>query len=972
MPTTILVVEDNPITRKLVRFTLEHEGLTVVEAPDAASALDAFSQAGIALVLQDLCLPDMDGFELVSRLRALPGGAEIPILVFSGMLSPHDEARISSAGFDDLVTKPVEPTRLVQIVRTHLPAPDAAPPDLLGQGRRLVVADDDPVQRKLVGFRLQRLGFEVSSAADGNEALELARRARPHAVLSDVLMPGLDGFGLCLELKRDPELAKVPIVLTTNSYVEPTDRDLARKAGAHDLVLRTPDLRDVLSALRASLTARPAVLQSSAATAEFEAEHMRRMMRQLERQVALNARISQRSAVLSAEMSVLRGISEALAIDEDIDDAVRNALAACFDAGGISLGALYLREDGALRVLRFGFSRDWSEGDLLDFFGERALLDAAIGSQRSTIVLPGGAEGRQLLARTGASSALIVPVAYRGEAFGALVLLGRGDEQPGDDRIKFAEAMAGQISQAVAVAKAFREKERSERAASEQAAILRSVLESLGDGVGVVDGDGRLILSNSAARDIVGLGLRPTNSMDSSIKIGLFESDTLTPMPFDRLPLVRAMRGEAIDGVELFARHENAPEGIWLSATGRPWRDDQGVSRGGVVVFRDVTREKAAQSQLMVSDRMASVGMLAAGVAHEINNPLACVLANLDLSLRQLAERADAGDAGDVQALREMLDDSRVAADRVRQIVRDLKIFSRHEETRTGAVDIQKVIESSVRMAWNEIRHRARLVKDYGNVAPAEGSESRLGQVFLNLIVNAAQAVPEGNAEGHTIRIVTRPDPSGQIVVEISDTGAGISPENRRHLFSPFFTTKGPGVGTGLGLAICHRIITGLGGEIQVESEPGKGTTFRVILPAARSVDLVVQEPTPRAAAAARRARILVIDDEAMVAAAIRRTLSSEHEVLTNLAAGEALERIRSGEAFDLILCDLMMPQMTGMEFHAELRKLGTAYAERVIFLTGGAFTPAARAFLDEVSNQRVEKPFDAQHLWALVNDRLR
>lgn len=973
-PATILLVEDNPITRKLVRFTLENQGLVVIEAPDAKTALTAFAQHSVTLVLQDLCLPDMDGFELVSRLRALPGGADVPMLVFSGMLSQHDEARVSSAGFDDLISKPVEPSRLVQIVRSHLPTAEERSPDqLLGKGRRIVVADDDPVQRKLVGFRMQRAGFEVIPAANGNEALEHARRTQPHAVLSDVLMPGLDGFGLCLELRRDPALSKIPIVLTTNSYVEATDRELARRAGAHDLVLRTPELREVFEALRSSLSSEPTSIPDAASTGAIEEEHMRRMMRQLERQVALNAGVKQRCALLSAEMSVLKAISEALASREDIDDALKHTLAACFDAGGISLGALYLREGDGLRVLSFGFSRDWSESELLAFFGERVLLDTAIDSQ-SILALStsSGEEAQRMLAKARTASALIVPLGYKGAAFGALVMLSRNGELQNNDRIKFAEAVAGQISQALAVAHAFREKERSERAAREQEAILRSVLESIGDGVGVVDGDGNFILSNSAAAEIVKLGPLGASPKSTSGHFGMYESDMITSMPSDRLPLVRAMRGEAVDGMELFVRHERAPDGVWLNANGRPWRDDRGVVRGGVVVFRDVTRERATQSQLMVSDRMASVGMLAAGVAHEINNPLACVLANLDLICREFVDREPDGSVRDSHELREMLDDARTSADRVRQIVRDLKIFSRHEDARPGAVDIQKVIESSLRMAWNEIRHRARLVKDYGTIALVEGSESRLGQVLLNLIVNAAQAVPEGNADGNTIRIATSVDKSGRIVVEISDTGIGIPAENLRHLFTPFFTTKLPGVGTGLGLAICHRIITGFGGEIRVESEEGKGTTFRVILPAARSVELAVEQPVQLATHSTRRARVLVIDDEPMVAAVIRRTLAKEHDVVATVAANEALELLRAGESFDVILCDLMMPQMTGIDLHAELRKVGQGHADRVIFLTGGAFTPAARAFLDEVPNQRVEKPFDAQHLRALVNDRIR
>jgi CheY-like chemotaxis protein len=191
-------------------------------------------------------------------------------------------------------------------------------------------------------------------------------------------------------------------------------------------------------------------------------------------------------------------------------------------------------------------------------------------------------------------------------------------------------------------------------------------------------------------------------------------------------------------------------------------------------------------------------------------------------------------------------------------------------------------------------------------------------------------------------------------------------------LFTPFFTTKPVGVGTGLGLSICQRIVTGFGGAITVTSEVGRGTTFRVTLPAA------VGEPAERDAAALavpparRRGRILVIDDEPMVAKALSRTLGLDHTVITVSRATEALARIAAEPPFDVVLCDIMMPHMTGVELYEELRRRDPAIAERVIFLTGGAFTATARAFLDSVPNQRVEKPFDPHHLRALINDRLR
>jgi CheY-like chemotaxis protein/anti-sigma regulatory factor (Ser/Thr protein kinase) len=274
-------------------------------------------------------------------------------------------------------------------------------------------------------------------------------------------------------------------------------------------------------------------------------------------------------------------------------------------------------------------------------------------------------------------------------------------------------------------------------------------------------------------------------------------------------------------------------------------------------------------------------------------------------------------------------------------------------------------------MAWNEIRHRAQLVKQFDAMPAVDGNESRLGQVFLNLVVNAAQAIPEGHADRHRITIVTRTDERGRAVIEVRDTGPGIPANVLDKLFTPFFTTKPAGVGTGLGLAICQRIVTGMSGEISVESTVGKGTVFRVVLPAARA-EPIAAAPVRITQPATRRGRVLLVDDDEMIGSAIRRALSSEHEVTTVVKAQDALDRIGSGERYDVILCDLMMPLMTGMEFYQRLALELPDQADRVVFLTGGAFTATARTFLDEVPNIRLEKPFQVQNLRALVNDRVR
>jgi PAS domain S-box-containing protein len=376
-------------------------------------------------------------------------------------------------------------------------------------------------------------------------------------------------------------------------------------------------------------------------------------------------------------------------------------------------------------------------------------------------------------------------------------------------------------------------------------------------------------------------------------------------------------------------------------------------------------RQEKLQRQLFFADRMASVGTLAAGVAHEINNPLSYVAGNVTMIREQLARPGGVA-ATQLAELEAMAADAHAGAERIRKIVLGLKAFSRAEEERRAVIDVKPVLELSIDMAFNEIRHRARLVKDYGALPLVDVDEARLGQVFINLLVNAAQALPEGQSAANEIRVVTSTDPAGRAVIEIHDTGRGIPAALLERVFDPFFTTKPVGIGTGLGLSICHTMVTRMGGEISVKSEQGRGTTFRVALPAA---SLAQAEPAPPEAApqpAPTRATVLVVDDEEAVGSVLRRVLR-DHDVTVVTAAKAALALLDSGAHFDLILSDLMMPEMSGMEFYEQLRLRFPHAVERVIFVSGGAFTPHAHAFLDRVSNQRIEKPFDPKNVRGIV-----
>ncbi len=512
---------------------------------------------------------------------------------------------------------------------------------------------------------------------------------------------------------------------------------------------------------------------------------------------------------------------------------------------------------------------------------------------------------------------------------------------------------------------ALRESEKGLRESEDQ---YRQIVEATSDGIVKIDPAAQVVFANRRFTEMLGyeagevVGASLFSLMGEPAKAALLKSiQNASPVK------------EAID-IEL--RHKSGSE-VSVSVAETLLLNDESEHVGHLVVVRDVTEQKKLQSQLMVSDRMASVGTLAAGVAHEINNPLAAVIANLDYIAEQRGRLvgADSSLGGHESFLSDIegpLQDAAEAARRVRLIVRDLKVFARSpEEEPRGPISVVQVLDSAVRMAWNELRHRARLVKDYGPVPAVEVNEARLVQVFLNLLVNSAQALPEGSAEQNQVCISTRAA-GDRVIVEVSDTGAGIPASIIGRIFDPFFTTKAVGVGSGLGLAICQRLVTDMGGELSVRSEVGKGTTFRVALPIAGRLGSQAPQPPREAPTNLRRGRILVVDDEELILRAVARILSKEHDIVVTQVASDALAMCSNGDTFDLILCDLMMPDMTGMDLYLELARVAPGQQERLVFLTGGAFTPKARDFLAVTPVEHIEKPFEASNLRAFVQRYLR
>ncbi len=409
-----------------------------------------------------------------------------------------------------------------------------------------------------------------------------------------------------------------------------------------------------------------------------------------------------------------------------------------------------------------------------------------------------------------------------------------------------------------------------------------------------------------------------------------------------------------------------------------------------VVAFDERRARRDLQAQLAQAERLASVGTLAAGMAHEINNPLAYVLLNLQAFTRQtehlstaharlrthLAARLGPEEAralltevglGDVDTRLSRVSlhgkDATEGAERVQRIVRDLMTFSRVTEEQQTLVDVNAALEVALKMAHHEIKYRARLTRELGQLAPVLGNDGRLSQVFLNLLINAARAIEEGHPDDNEIRVRTWLA-DGEVHVAVEDSGQGVAPEHLDRLFEPFFSTRAPGAGAGLGLSICHNVVRAHGGRIEVESEIGKGTRFVVHLPASDS-HRTTEHTTPRASATpeTRRWRLLLVDDEPMVLRVLAQLLGRTYDVVTADGYASATGTLREDGAFDAVLCDMMMLDGTGVDVHAWVSQHRPELAPRMIFITGGTFTPKARAFLSDVAAHHLVKPFSLREL---------
>jgi len=485
----ILIVEDNPVTRKLVRAALTRDGFVVEESASAQGAIQAIIKTQPDLVLQDLVLPDMSGYELLNRLRATPGWGDKPIVALTGLT---DQEGLRGAGFTDVLVKPVEPSRLVRAVRAHLSRPAVVARGTDSENRRtLLLVDGDATRLGAMQLHFRRLGYTVVPASDGMEALALARAQRPDLIVSDVVLPQLTGFELLRAVREDEALSRLPFVLITPTFFSRADRDLADELAA-TTIKRSGELDPLVAAVEAAAATR------SGEVAPSPTEYRRHTVSPAERdafprELTRTNRMNQATLTMMASMA---GVADRRRV---LDDVVREVLVSLLDACGLASGAAYLGDrSGALRLRASAGFTVANEANLPAFFGHLHFLRNVMARGEPVAYRAPGPSDRiaEVLRRSGAEALLLAPLIHEGTRLGIIVFAASGPELP-DDWVALAKSVSAPVAQAVALGRAIEAQLASETR-------FRGVAETAEEGMMVADDEGNVCYLNPAAEQILG------------------------------------------------------------------------------------------------------------------------------------------------------------------------------------------------------------------------------------------------------------------------------------------------------------------------------------------------------------------------------------------------------------------------------------------------------------------------------------
>ncbi|MGB8540310.1 MAG: ATP-binding protein [Candidatus Acidiferrales bacterium] len=505
--------------------------------------------------------------------------------------------------------------------------------------------------------------------------------------------------------------------------------------------------------------------------------------------------------------------------------------------------------------------------------------------------------------------------------------------------------------------------QQAQRKSRQLEAEIASILDAIAAGIVLFDPTGHLRFSNARFAQYFSLHPQQLRKLE-----GFDELDSLVARRF-RDPLGFAEPWKSFRAGEGVPRHDEleltAPSRRILERFSRPVLDPEGRAVGWLELYNDVTGEREIQSKLLQTEKMAALGQLVSGIAHELNNPLTTIMGYGQLLLGHGLTAPQLSEARKVFQ----------EAERARRIVKNLLYFARENKPERSRVNLNEIVERTLALRSYELRVENIIVECdlAANLPETLADPYQLQQVFLNLLANAEQALLEDRGQGH-VWIRTHRIGRNRLSLEVSDDGPGIPAEVGSRIFDPFFTTKPSDLGTGLGLSIVYGIVHQHGGDVSFKNLPAGGARFVVELPlVAAPAKSHGTSITPAASANfnVSRGRILVVEDEPTIAQLIVDVLREEgHQVEAVLDSQEGLTRL-SRSSYDLVLCDLRMPRLDGPAFYDTLVRAGSSNQQQIIFVTGDTLASRTLEFLQSHNLPYLAKPFLVEELKLAVNSKL-
>jgi two-component system, cell cycle sensor histidine kinase and response regulator CckA len=936
-PETILVVEDNPITRKMMRFALASEGFTVLEAPNGKTALGLAREQRLDLVLQDFVLPDMDGLQLISALRALPGGSEIPVLLITGIVSQIEELRGRADHWTRVLPKPIEPSRLALIVKAQLaggPASGARPRE------RLDLQLDEQAPREPAEVRQEAIQAAALSVIRGLSQA-LASPGQLPLILGDVLVHALDAAGLSTGLLY-----------------------LANQAGRLELQAQG-GLPSPVQAAASFCFGHPEILQSALDSGEPAAY-----------------RLGQAGLAAGAR-ALLEGVAK------------RSVLIVPFVVGGDRVGALALAADspdlseptwlGFARAVAVQFGQAIALGRSLARGAASEARYRSLMEQANDAILLFAPDLRILEANRRAeklfecSKEQIVGRSYssffaREDEVGLLgdhaTLLAQGATRVQDRHVVRADGSVASVDVSASLIRIGDEAvvlsilhDTSERKRTEEE--YRLLFDSNPHPMWVYDPETLAFLAvNDAAIQLYGysraefLGLTILDIRPAEGVPALQEPARTQP---DEPSLVASQWTHRKKDGSTF---QVAITSNTLRFLGR---------RARLVLATDVSETRRLEAQLVQAQKMEAVGRLAGGVAHDFNNVLGVITGYGELLLKSLGPEHPGS---------KRVEEIQKAAERAAGLTRQLLAFSRQQVLQPRVLDLNEVVADVEKMLGRLIGEDVHLViaRD-ASLGRIRADPGQIEQVLMNLSVNARDAMPKGGGliletanvtldEAYaTAHPEVRPGPF--VMLSVTDTGEGMDAATRAHVFEPFFTTKPAGKGTGLGLATVFGIVQQSGGSVSLDSEVGVGTTCKIYFPRVEDALPLPSRPLASAAPRGGTETVLLVEDADSLREMIREILEEAgYTVLESSDPDEALFKVSTfASPLGLILTDVVMPGMSGPELAKSVRLARPEI--KVLFMSGYTDEAMGVHGVLGTGTQFIQKPFAADALLRKVREAI-